>query len=1031
MRNFVLGCLFWAGTANAYSAEIELNGHQFKLPEGFTIEQIAGAPLVNRPISADFDEQGRLYVTDSSGSNDNVQQQVEDRPHRVVRLEDTNDDGVFDKSTVYADKLSFPEGAMFFDGSFYVAAPPEIWKFTDTDDDGVADQRDVWFDGKTLTYCANDLHGPYLGPDGWIYWCKGAFAEQTYQQTGKSDFVTKASHIFRRHPSGGPIESVMTGGMDNPVEVVFTPGGERIFSTTFLVHPSDGQRDGLLHALYGGVYGKVHGVLEGHPRTGKVLPVLSHLGPAAPCGLAQLESQELGAAHQHNILTCSFNMQRITRHVLTKQGATFHSNVSDFLISNNVDFHTTDVLEDADGSIIVLDTGGWYKLCCPTSQLSKPDLLGAIYRVRHTGSHGHADPRGLALEWKNASLESLTKRLSDDRFAVRHRARRALGAAGRQAVNLLTRLATDGPTERDRREAVWALTRIDSSSARAAVRLAITDEHESVRQAAMQSASLWKDTHAEFALTATLSHESLHNRRVAAEALGRINAHNAVSSLLATAADNSCRMLEHSLIFALMEIQQTEPLRDALTHANANVRRAALIALDQIDGDHLQPRDLADALLSAETGLRETAWWIAERHPEWGAEWANTFQQIIYQQTAVKFKTPQLSQYLSFFVSTPAIQSLMGKAIADPAVDTTTRVAILHAFTQHGPDETADFSSLFENFGKAFQSNSSSIVAATLSAATTISPQGLDVGFFPVVQSIARNVDLSAQLRLEALSALPPAQRELNETVFNFICQHLSSEQSPHLRAHAVDILESSPLNQKQLLETITRLPETGVMELQRLMNMYAKTQDIEVGKELVSTLNRTSAATSLDPNKLKEQLISIGSPLLETAASLLEKIKQENQDKFARVEAILELMPQADARRGHQVFHGTKASCLACHKRGYRGGNIGPDLNRIGQIRTDRALVEAILFPSLSFVRSYEPVTIATEDGKIHNGVIRDETNETLTLQLDAQKSIRVLIKDIEDRAQSKVSIMPAGLEKQLTPQELADLIKFLREGQ
>ncbi len=73
----------------------------------------------------------------------------------------------------------------------------------------------------------------------------------------------------------------MTGGMDNPVDVVFTPGGERIFTTTFLVHPSEGQRDGLIHAIYGGVYGKDHDVINGHPRTGDLMPPLVHLGPAA------------------------------------------------------------------------------------------------------------------------------------------------------------------------------------------------------------------------------------------------------------------------------------------------------------------------------------------------------------------------------------------------------------------------------------------------------------------------------------------------------------------------------------------------------------------------------------------------------------------------------------------------------------------------------------------------------------------------------------------------------------------------------
>ena len=138
-----------------------------------------------------------------------------------MRLVDTDGDGRYDKSTVFADKLMFPEGAQWYNGSLYVAAPPEIWKFTDDDDDGVADRREVWFDGKTLTHCANDLHGPYMGPDGWMYWCKGAFAEQTYPRPGKSPIKTRAAHVLRRRPEGGRVELLMAGGMDNPVELVF------------------------------------------------------------------------------------------------------------------------------------------------------------------------------------------------------------------------------------------------------------------------------------------------------------------------------------------------------------------------------------------------------------------------------------------------------------------------------------------------------------------------------------------------------------------------------------------------------------------------------------------------------------------------------------------------------------------------------------------------------------------------------------------------------------------------------------------
>src|SRR5262249_19305227 len=152
--------------------------------------------------------------------------------------------------------------------------------------------------GKTLTGCANDLHGPYLGPDGWIYWCKGAFAKQDYTVNGKP-FSTKASHIFRCRPDGSGIEPVMTGGMDNPVGLAFTSGGERIFTTTFFQHPGGGKRDGLVHAIYGGIYGKDHSVIYDHPWTGpSLMPVLTHMGAAAPAGLRCYQSEQFGPEYR-------------------------------------------------------------------------------------------------------------------------------------------------------------------------------------------------------------------------------------------------------------------------------------------------------------------------------------------------------------------------------------------------------------------------------------------------------------------------------------------------------------------------------------------------------------------------------------------------------------------------------------------------------------------------------------------------------------------------------------------------------------
>src|SRR5438552_8063517 len=373
----------------AFAAEFRFPSQTFTVPEGFEVELVAAPPLVNRPVSAGFDDQGRLYVTDSSGSNEKPDKQVADPTHRVRRLEDSDGDGRFDKSVLFADKVMFPQGCLWHAGSVYVAGPPSIWKFTDTDGDGIADKREEWFKGGTLTGGANDIHGPYLGPDGYLYWTKGAFAEQTHTLGNGRKLNDRAAHIYRARPDGSDLDVIMTGGMDNPVEVAFTPEGETIFTSTFIDFSQPGYGEGVAHAVYGAVFGKQHDALEdGHVQ--RASPDLMHpfyqAGNAAECGLCRYESTVFGPDYRDNFFATTFNLHKVTRHVLRPSGATYASTDSDFVVSDSTDFHPTDVLEDADGSLLVVDTGGWYKLCCPSSQLAKPDVLGAIYRVRKAGA---------------------------------------------------------------------------------------------------------------------------------------------------------------------------------------------------------------------------------------------------------------------------------------------------------------------------------------------------------------------------------------------------------------------------------------------------------------------------------------------------------------------------------------------------------------------------------------------------------------------------------------------------------------------
>lgn len=1007
--------------------EVSIGKHQFILPEGFTIELAAGPPLTDRPITGAFDELGRLYIGESSGTNAKVQEQLAEKPHSILRLEDTDGDGKFDKRTVFADKMMFPEGTMWHDGSLYVAAPPSIWKLTDTDGDGVADKREEWFQGKTLTGCANDLHGPYLGPDGWIYWCKGAFAEQTYERPGRKPLVTKAAHIFRCRPDGTGIEPVMTGGMDNPVDVVFTPDGERIFTTTFLQNPGGGLRDGLIHAIYGGVYGKVQPVIDSHPQTGGLMPPLVHLGAAAPCGLTTYESAVFGDEYKNNLFAALFNMHKITRHVLTPDAGTFKSHDEDFLVAESLDFHPTDVLEDADGSLIVIDTGGWYKLCCPTSQLHKPDVLGGIYRIRRTDAAKIEDPRGSRLDWQLLEPDRLVQLLDDVRPGVRRRAIDELVRHDSDSTRSLATVLIDSPSAETRRNAMWALLRIDDPQAVEVRRWALKDKNETVRQVALHAMSLSRK--ALPWLLEMLADESLplQNRRGVAEALGRIGDKSAVAPLLSAASKPNGRALEHAIIYALIEIQDADGTAKGLASTSTGTKRAALIALSEMEGGELTAKTVSPLLASTDSVLKETASWIVGRHADWGDELAGFLQQQLADQTLTAQDQAELEQQLARFASSPSVQKLLGESPDNSSLAAGSRLLALRAMAKAGvkempPGWAAALASVLSQDDPPLR-----VQAVTTIRAIPFGKQRPS-GLIQALIKIVQDSKSEPGLRLPAAAAVPSGVGEVSSELFDLLRGQLRGDADVGLRSAAVDVLTAASLSAEQLGELASSFDTVGPLEANRLLAAYETSSNEAAGRRLIAALKDSPATTSLRIDAIKKALAKTPPEVQNSAEEIYERLNTDLKQQKAQLEQLLGTLKGGDSRRGQAVFHSKKTACFACHALGYLGGNIGPDLTRIGGIRSERDLLESILFPSASFVRSYEPVVVLTTSGISHSGVVRQDLPSELVLATAADKIVRIPKDEIEKIAPGQVSVMPAGLDKQLTPQELADLLEFLK---
>ncbi|HEX4132642.1 MAG TPA: PVC-type heme-binding CxxCH protein [Pirellulales bacterium] len=110
---------------------------------GFRIDQVAAEPLVNSPVAMAWDENSRLFVVEMRGYSENR----DDAISRISMLTDRDRDGRYDTSSVYVDKLLWPTAVACYEGGIFVADAPDIWYFKDTDGDGRADVRRKLFTG--------------------------------------------------------------------------------------------------------------------------------------------------------------------------------------------------------------------------------------------------------------------------------------------------------------------------------------------------------------------------------------------------------------------------------------------------------------------------------------------------------------------------------------------------------------------------------------------------------------------------------------------------------------------------------------------------------------------------------------------------------------------------------------------------------------------------------------------------------------------------------------------------------------------
>ena len=133
------------------------------------------------------------------------------------------------------------------------------------------------------------------------------------------------------------------------------------------------------------------------------------------------------------------------------------------------------------------------------------------------------------------------------------------------------------------------------------------------------------------------------------------------------------------------------------------------------------------------------------------------------------------------------------------------------------------------------------------------------------------------------------------------------------------------------------------------------------------------------------------------------------------------------DPTRGREVYFGI-GTCAKCHQMNGEGQNVGPDLSEIGSKLSTDDLFVAILQPSAGISHNYETYNVLTYDGAVVSGLKVGETEEQVTIKSADGTTHVVAVDDIEDIRRSETSLMPAGLERPMTTQQLVDLVEFLR---
>jgi len=495
------------------SAEESLES--FETIDGFEMQLVASEPLVVDPIAASFDENGDLYVCEM---RDYPYKPAEGKPPigTLRLLRDTNADGVFDESHVFADELLWAGGVAPWKGGVFVAAAPDIWYLRDTDGDHKADVRLKIYTGFGTGNQQAMLNNLTWGLDHKIYGStahNGGLISTVGGPAKGAAPVSVAGHDFRFDPETGRFEAI-TGTVQ--FGNTFDDWGNRFLCS---------ESRPLLHAMlpehylarnpYLPVPSAVQNLTNGPVPIFRISPLerwriirssrrvaeggrspdsagASHHVIDAAAGVTIYRGAAFPESFQGDVFIGGAQNNLIHRRKLTPNGITFTSSRADanteFVRSSDNWFRPVNFVNAPDGTLYVLDM---YReilesIHVPDDVVKYLDLTsgrehGRIYRIAPTGFQ-YAAPQQLS----SATTAELVVALESPHSYYRDTAHRLLHERqDSAAVEALRQLLSDSQLPQARLHALWSLGGLNALTDQDLM-TALGDAHEAVRVHAIQ-----------------------------------------------------------------------------------------------------------------------------------------------------------------------------------------------------------------------------------------------------------------------------------------------------------------------------------------------------------------------------------------------------------------------------------------------------------------------------------------------------------------------------------------------------------------